>query len=489
MGNAEAGMAPAGLPPDSRVASRRLANGLSIMAAQVPRARQLRLVGAVAAGYLDDPPEARGLAHLLEHGLFLGSDGWPRTGELARWVGTQGGRYNAHTGEDVTDVHLHLTADAADEGVDRLVDLLGWPCLVHRAVSDEVAVLDAEFRARLDDPALHRLAALGSMFDPSHPAAACHAGNRATLGDDRRALVARLRTFHAGHYRAGNMALVMLGPQPTDEQLDLLERHGRRLPAMAADMARPLPARWRWATTPRGVAWSLPNEPTLAASSTVALLWPLPDTVAEACSLPLQAIAAQLNGGALTATLQQAYPIQALRTSTVPEGTGPALCLEIEFAEQPADIAPLVATCQFALRQTAQRTETASPPEAEVDLDAWPRQQARQLSHQRSAGRQSSEERERDRDRHDLAAWLAPQHCRLLWQMRTKRSTPSWRRIEETATPWRPLDLSCPPQDLALPEVPAPLPPRPAPDDRPLGPQAEENLQLLGRISGPVFDP
>ncbi len=124
MGKAESDLVSAGLPPDSRVASRRLGNGLWIMAAQVPRARQSRPVGAAGVGYLHDPPDCRGLAHLLEHGLFLGSDRWPSRSALARWVGSLGGRYNAHTGEEVTDIHLHLPAEAAEAGLARLVDLL-----------------------------------------------------------------------------------------------------------------------------------------------------------------------------------------------------------------------------------------------------------------------------------------------------------------------------------------------------------------------------
>lgn len=466
MGKADFDHVSAGLPPGSRVASRRLGNGLWIMAAQVPRARQSRLVGAAGVGYLDDPADCRGLAHLLEHGLFLGSDRWPGRNALARWVGSLGGRYNAHTGEEVTDVHLHLPVDAAEAGVARLVDLLGYPRLDPDAIVDEVEVLDAEFRARLDDPALHRLAALGRLFDPGHPAAACHAGNRDTLGDDPRVLVARLRDFHARHYRADRMALVVLGPQPVDEQLGLIERHGRRLPATAVDT--PSPDRWRWAT-PRGVAWHSPNESSLPAANTLELLWPLPGALASAFTAPLRAVASQLNDGALAATLQQAYAVQELKADMAPEGTGPALSLTIDLMETPSDIAPLVSTCQRALRQACRRHAFTPPPARRIDLDAWPRKQAQRLSLRLTASTCSP----MDLDRHTLSAWLAPEQCRLLWRESTERPTGAWSHTEETATPWRLLDLSCPPRDLALPEVPAPLPLRRVPDDR-LGPQAED---------------
>lgn len=470
MGKAESDLVSAGLPPDSRVASRRLGNGLWIMAAQVPRTRQSRLVGAAGVGYLHDPPDCRGLAHLLEHGLFLGSDRWPSRSALARWVGSLGGRYNAHTGEEVTDIHLHLPAEAAEAGLARLVDLLGFPRLEPGAIADEVEVLEAEFRARLDDPALHRLAALGRLFDPGHPAATCHAGNRDTLGGDPRKLVACLRDFHARHYRAGRMALVMLGPQSTDEQLGLLERHGSRLRATAADRTdTPLPDRWR-RDKPRGVAWYPPRAPTLSSADTMELLWPVPGIMADPRSLTLQTIAWQLNGGALAATLQQAYAVQELTASTASPGSGSALSLTIQLVETPADIAPLVATCQRALRRACRGQDMLPPPAQAVDLDAWPREQALRLSLCPTTSTCSP----MDLDRHTLSAWLAPEQCRLLWREGTERPTVTWSHTEETSTPWRPLDLSCPPPALALPEVPAPLPPLQAPDDRLLGPQAED---------------
>ncbi|MFD2435814.1 insulinase family protein [Modicisalibacter luteus] len=79
------------LPAGSRGATQCLDNGLQLLAVEVPTARQVRLVGAVGVGYLDEPAVLPGLAHLLEHALFLGSREAPMPGEFAAWVGSQGG--------------------------------------------------------------------------------------------------------------------------------------------------------------------------------------------------------------------------------------------------------------------------------------------------------------------------------------------------------------------------------------------------------------
>ncbi|EWG99695.1 insulinase family protein [Halomonas sp. BC04] len=260
-----------GLPSGSRLQGMHLTNGLHVLAAEVPDARQLRLVGAVGAGYLDEPMAHRGLAHLLEHALFLGSAGFPGESELSRWIGLLGGRYNACTGESTTDIHLHLPPEATEEGLARLVDLLGRPLLVPERIAHEVGVLDAEYRARLADPALHRLAALGRLYRPGHPGRACHAGNRATLGQDTEGLVGHLEDFHRRHYRPEHMALVMLGPLPLERQLELLAHHAMGWmhppPRQAPARGRPRPAVGVNRVASPGVCRKPPPAPPLRLSS------------------------------------------------------------------------------------------------------------------------------------------------------------------------------------------------------------------------------
>ncbi|MDN3523392.1 insulinase family protein [Halomonas ramblicola] len=426
-----------GLPPGSRARTRRLASGLRVVAAEVPDARQLRLVGAVGVGYLDEPPERRGLAHLLEHGLFLGSSHAPDPGEWDDWIGAQGGRYNAHTDERVTDVHLHLPPGAAEAGLARLIDLLCRPRLDAGHLAGEVAVLDAEFRARLDDPALHRLAALGRLCRPAHPARTCHAGHRDTLGEDIDGLTAELHAFHRRHYRAERMALAMLGPLPLDEQLALLERYGSTIPGGAAVHQAPA---WRW-DVPGGVAWCLPS-PSAPPTDALELIWPLPEALAH--DRRLEAVAARLADGRLAATLQASVDLEELSVDTAPPGTGPALALRLAPVEATTPLATLLGACRRALAG-ALTERLGRPPPAPVDLDAWPRRQACRLAIDAATPPPP--------DDMPLAGWLAGDRCRLLWR-RAGGQGGAWSTLIETGTRYRPLPR--PRQAAAPPERPAP---------------------------------
>lgn len=456
-----------GLPSGSRLQSTQLSNGLQVLAAEVPEARRLRLVGAVGVGYLDEPMAYRGLAHLLEHALFLGSDAFPGESELSQWVGHLGGRYNASTDETTTDVHLHLPPGAAEEGLARLVDLLCRPLLVRERIEHEVGVLDAEYRARLADPALHRLAALGRLYRPGHPARACHAGNQVTLGQDAGRLVDQLHDFYRRHYRPERMALVMLGPLPLEDQLELLKRQGHEIHVAAAS-----PSSYEcWGRTsrwgePSGVAWCLPQR--LASSSptsTLELLWPLPEGLARAHPKWLAALAARLADGSLASTLQTSFGLEALDVSLSSKGVGQALGIRLGLAELKPHhgddtaslstlLATLLATCHAALDRALQQ-RLPRPPRVTSDLDDWPRRQAlRLITHA-----PHPEAVDTMPPRAAFATWLTRGQCRWLWHCPSPRESIgdiAWKTLEETGTRYCRLSLSPPLQVSALPPRAAP---------------------------------
>ncbi|MHB0777160.1 insulinase family protein [Halomonas sp. WWR20] len=446
------------LPSDSRVATQRLDNGLALLAIEVPTARQVRLAVAVGVGYLDEPDALPGLAHLLEHALFLGSRIAPRPGEFAAWIGDMGGRYNARTDEDTTDFHLTLPPTAAEAGLTRLMELLLHPCLDTAAIGREVDVLDAEFHARLGDPALHRQAVLSRFCVESHPAHACHAGNRASLGDDAAPLREQLVAFHRAHYRAERMSLVMLGPAPLSEQLALLQAAGAAVPTGA----QPLPPReWRWkpAASLAHLQWCLP-ETLPARAPTLELLWPLPHALAEASRGRVDRLKAALCDGSLAKTLQHEGRITDLIVSLTVDATGTALSLALVMTESGTrQVGVLLATCQAAIRQKLRHIEgsraalpscPSSPfifPRAVVgqDIEHWPVMQARRLARGlplcgRNAPTGDVEEKsfqgqhkKIEQSGVELRTWLAPSACRVVEEVATFddiADSPHWSAVQ-----------------------------------------------------------
>lgn len=420
------------LPAGSRVARQRLPSGTDILAVEVPGARNVRLVAAVGVGYLDEPGEWPGLAHLLEHSLFLGSRHSPQPGAFAAWMGEQGGRYNARTDEYVTDYHLSLPPAAAREGLMRLVDLLVRPCLVTSAISREVEVIDAEFQARLADPALHRQAALSRLFQPDHPAADFHAGHRGTLGKDSASLCEALGDFHDTHYRAERISVVMLGPTSLASQFEMLEATCSAIPDGARPLNRQSSARW---ASPAYLQWCLPPK---RASRTpkLEMLWPLPSSLAEHHAVLLDRALTTLCDGQLAATLQEQAAITDMAATVRPEGAGSALCLTLTLTPRGERcVDKLSATCLGAVRELPSRLVTQQcsyPLISETNLDNYALQLARRLA-QPPSTEHSDDGFQCAFD--ELKACLAPSACRVMEE--TQGLDANVEHVPDTLTPFR----------------------------------------------------
>ena len=73
----------------------------------------------VMAGSLSDPEEYQGLAHFLEHMLFLGTEKYSDVDEYSAYLRSNGGYSNAYTAEDHTNYLFEVIHDAYEGALDR----------------------------------------------------------------------------------------------------------------------------------------------------------------------------------------------------------------------------------------------------------------------------------------------------------------------------------------------------------------------------------
>ena len=85
-----------------------LANGLGVSLRHAPRLKRSAAALRVAAGSHDVPLAWPGLAHFLEHLLFLGTERFPTEEGLMAYVQRHGGQVNASTRERTTDFFFEL---------------------------------------------------------------------------------------------------------------------------------------------------------------------------------------------------------------------------------------------------------------------------------------------------------------------------------------------------------------------------------------------
>lgn len=244
----------------------RAASGLLCLLISDPAADAASCVAQFGVGSHDEPAHLPGLAHLLEHMLFMGSAGYPQAGSFPQLISEWSGRFNASTAAERTRYHFSVNSGGLEACFAQLTDMLVAPLFAPEAVAAERQVIDAEFHTRLADDALHEQAALGQVFNPEHPLSRFTAGNISTLGLDAGELSAALRAFHNRHYRAANGCLMMHGPQSITELRLLAGQLAERLPAQSL-ISRPnhgpilvpdsLPGLLRWQSCAQQNQWLL----------------------------------------------------------------------------------------------------------------------------------------------------------------------------------------------------------------------------------------
>ncbi|MDT3250457.1 pyrroloquinoline quinone biosynthesis protein PqqF [Serratia sp. root2] len=207
----------------------RLGNGLQINMISDPAATRSAALMQVDAGSYHEPLTWPGLAHLLEHMLFRGSERFPALEGLMNWTPSQGGRLNATTQATRTCFFFEVGPEQFDTGVDRLIDMLIAPLLATEALDQEADIIDAEYQLLRTEGETLCEAAQQQAFDGIAAMHRFHIGSRAGFGEDMAVLRSALQQFHQRHYNAANMTLWLQGPQSPEQLRTMAEEYGARI--------------------------------------------------------------------------------------------------------------------------------------------------------------------------------------------------------------------------------------------------------------------
>ncbi|MFJ4193185.1 pyrroloquinoline quinone biosynthesis protein PqqF [Pseudomonas sp. NPDC089534] len=218
-------------PTHPRPHTETLANGLRVTLRHVPGLTRSAAVLRVAAGSHDVPLAWPGMAHFLEHLLFLGTERFPAHDGLMAYVQSHGGQVNASTRERTTDFFVELPTASFTGGLERLSDMLAHPCMNPDDQLREREVLHAEFVAWSQDAAAQQQQALYAGLAADHPLRGFHAGNRDSLAVTQTEFQQALKAFHQRCYRTGQMTLSLVGPQSLEALQALARQFAAALPA------------------------------------------------------------------------------------------------------------------------------------------------------------------------------------------------------------------------------------------------------------------
>ena len=191
-----------------------LENGLKVFLLSDPGFNMSAASVAVQVGSLDNPEDRQGLAHFLEHMLFLGTKKYPDVDEYSSYLRTNGGYSNAYTSSDLTNYQFQVLPDAFEGAVDRFSQFFTSPLFTEEYTSREVNAVNSEHQKNIMNDNWRQFRISGLFTKDGHPEQKFGTGNLETLGDiDREELL----DFYNRYYSSNRMGLAMLSTHSLDD--------------------------------------------------------------------------------------------------------------------------------------------------------------------------------------------------------------------------------------------------------------------------------
>ncbi|MDP5458115.1 insulinase family protein [Alishewanella sp. SMS8] len=208
-----------------------LANGLRVLLVHQADSEKSAAALTINVGHFDDPQEREGLAHFLEHMLFLGSAHYPNAGEFQHFISEHAGSHNAWTGTEHSHFYFDIEHAAFAQGLARFGDMFCAPLFSASYVDKERQSIEAEFSMKLKDDSRRIYQAHKESINPAHPFAKFSVGNAQTLADlPNNSLQQAVSEFYQQQYSTSRMSLCLVGPQSLAELAALAKQHFAALP-------------------------------------------------------------------------------------------------------------------------------------------------------------------------------------------------------------------------------------------------------------------
>jgi len=195
-----------------------LDNSLEVLLISDPDAPKAAAALDILVGSGDNPPSRAGLAHFLEHMLFLGTEKYPDAAEYGRFITEHGGSRNAYTSFENTNYFFDVNSADLPVALDRFAQFFIAPRFDAQYVEREKNAVEAEYQMGLKSDSRRELDVLQEVFNQDHPYSQFSVGALDTLADRPESEIRDdLIQFYNKYYSANVMRLVVLGSQSLDE--------------------------------------------------------------------------------------------------------------------------------------------------------------------------------------------------------------------------------------------------------------------------------
>ncbi|XP_031561140.1 nardilysin-like [Actinia tenebrosa] len=188
-----------------------------------PDAKLAAAALCIGTGSFSDPNEIPGLAHFLEHMVFMGSQKYPDENAFDAFIKKHGGNSNASTDCERTVFVFDIRRKYLKEALDRFAQFFISPLLKEGSVDREIQAVESEFKQSYHSDTVKKMQLLQSLSRDCHPYKKFLWGNEETLKNIPKEkgidVQNHLKSYQKRMYSAQYMTLALC----SKESLDTLE--------------------------------------------------------------------------------------------------------------------------------------------------------------------------------------------------------------------------------------------------------------------------
>lgn len=151
--------------------------------------------------------DVHGLAHFLEHMLFMGSKKYPKSNNFLSSINKSGGMTNAYTSDTDTNYYFICSSDTYLSNLDVFGNFLVNPLLSKKYVSKEISNVNSESNKNIVDNDWLNQEIIKTLYYKDHPLNHYTAGTTETLTIPH--IHNKLKEFKQKFYTADRMSLIL----------------------------------------------------------------------------------------------------------------------------------------------------------------------------------------------------------------------------------------------------------------------------------------
>jgi len=202
-----------------------LKNGIEVITVSDPSLATSAATLSVGVGQFQDPKNAQGIAHFLEHMIFMGSEKYKSPNEYMQFISENGGVTNAYTAAQQTTYLFSINSDKFPDALDRLSSAIKAPLFNGDMVQKEINAVNSEWLLNRQSEAFIRSRSAAMTGNPNHPRTLLGVGNKETLSENKERLLKELKNFYNQYYSSNIMKLVLVGNESPQKLKRLAKKY------------------------------------------------------------------------------------------------------------------------------------------------------------------------------------------------------------------------------------------------------------------------